>query len=261
MIEFGLLTDQMYANGWHERNSGNISVRLDEAFIKKYIDTTHVIRTIDLDCVVTELSGKFFLVTGSGKYLKNVSRDPEKTTGVIRIKENGKQADIYWGFNDGGKPTSELSTHLLTHVTRLKVDANHHVVIHTHATHIMAMTFVHELEDRAFTRTLWKACTESIVVFPEGVAVLPWMVCGNEEIGIATAEKMKNHKLVVWAMHGIFATGTDLDDVFGLIETVEKSAQIYLKVKDMKQVNSITDEELKQLTKSFSVTYKKGYLD
>ena len=86
---------------------------------------------------------------------------------------------------------------------------------------------------------------------PEGVGVLPWMVCGNSEIGRETAKKMLTHKLVVWAMHGIFATGSSLDDAFGLIETVEKSAEIYMMTKDMKMVNTITDENLKALTKKF----------
>lgn len=261
MLEFGRLTDQLYANGWHERNSGNISVLMDEEDLKKYIDVNKVQRTLDLEMKVDSLKGKYFLVTGSGKYLKNVSRDIELNTGIVRISENGKQAEVIWGFSDGGNPTSELSTHLLSHEARLKVDKTHKVVIHTHATNIMAMTFVHELEDKAFTRTLWKMCTESIIVFPDGVGVLPWMVCGNSIIGVATAEKMLEHKLVVWSMHGIFATGSSLDDTFGLIETVEKSAQIYLMIKNQDPINTITDEELKQLTKSFNVVYKKGYLD
>lgn len=261
MKEFGMLTDKLYSNGWHERNSGNISVLMDEADVLKYMSNNLVKRTIELDFAVPSLKGKHLLVTASGKYLKNVSRNPELSTGVIRIHEDGHKADVLWGFSDGGNPTSELSTHLQTHVARLSVDKTHKVVIHTHATNIMAMTFVHELEDKSFTKTLWKMCTESIVVFPDGVGVLPWMVCGNSDIGAATAKKMLEHKLVVWAMHGIFATGCSLDDTFGLIETVEKSAQIYLMIKNKDQINEITDEQLIQLTSFFNVTYKKGYLD
>ena len=41
-----------------------------------------------------------------------------------------------------------------------------------------------------FTEKLWKMQTESIVVFPEGVAVLPWILCGGVEIGIETAKLM-----------------------------------------------------------------------
>ena len=67
--------------------------------------------------------------------------------------------------------------------------------------------------------------TECIVVFPDGVGVLPWMVCGNEEIGLATAKKMETCRIVVWAHHGILASGSSLNDAFGLIETVNKAAK------------------------------------
>ena len=46
----------------------------------------------------------------------------------------------------------------------------------------------------------------------------------TNEIGQATAEKMKTARLVVWAQHGIYGAGKDLDETFGLIETAEKAA-------------------------------------
>ena len=259
--EFGLILDKMYQNGWHERNSGNVSLILKEDEIKPYLNLSHIKREIKLDCDVKDLKGLYILVTGSGKYIKNVSKDPELNAGIIRIQENGKHADIIWGFNDEGKPTSELSTHLLSHQTRLKVSAKHRVVIHTHATNIMAMTFVHPLEDRSFTRSLWKMCTESIVVFPDGVGVLPWMVCGNAEIGLETAKKMEKTRLVIWSLHGVFATGENLDDCFGLIETVEKSAQIYMMTAHLKRINTLEDDQLKALVTAFNVKYIEEYLD
>ena len=47
-----------------------------------------------------------------------------------------------------------------------------------------------------------------------------------------------------------------LKRAFGLIETVEKAAQIYFIAKD--HINKmITEEELKQLAKEFKLNYKK----
>ncbi|SUM31637.1 Rhamnulose-1-phosphate aldolase [Staphylococcus gallinarum] len=40
-----------------------------------------------------------------------------------------------------------------------------------------------------FTKTLWKMCTECLVVFPDGLGIIPWVVPGTEEIGQLTAEK------------------------------------------------------------------------
>ena len=37
---------------------------------------------------------------------------------------------------------------------------------------------------------------------------------------------MKTARLVVWAQHGIYGAGKDLDETFGLIETAEKAAEI-----------------------------------
>ena len=56
------------------------------------------------------------------------------------------------------------------------------------------------------------------------MAVLPWMLCGTNTIGEATAGKMKEFRLVVWGMHGICGAGKTMDETFGLIETVEKAA-------------------------------------
>lgn len=32
--------------------------------------------------------------------------------------------------------------------------------MHCHPTNILAMTYVHDLDEAAFTRTLWQMCTE-----------------------------------------------------------------------------------------------------
>ena len=82
----------------------------------------------------------------------------------------------------------------------------------------------------------------SIVVFPEGVAVLPWILCGGTQIGIETAKLMSEYRSVIWAQHGIFCTGVSLDEVYGLIETIEKAAEIYMKICDKQIVQSISNE-------------------
>lgn len=62
----------MYRLGWDERNGGNISLLLDEAEAQKYLDTTHILRTLPLGFDAAALVGKYFLVTGTGKYFKGV---------------------------------------------------------------------------------------------------------------------------------------------------------------------------------------------
>lgn len=259
--EMKKITANMYRLGWDERNGGNISYMLDEKEVAEYLDLNNIIRTIPTGFEAKELIGKIFIVTGTGKYFKNVEYDPENNLGIIRIAEDGTTAELLWGYADGGKFTSELPAHLMSHISRLSVDPENRVVIHSHPTNTLAMNYVHELDEKKFTHTLWEMCTECIVVFPDGVGVLPWMLCGTNEIGEATAEKMKEFRLVIWAMHGIYGAGKNLDEAFGLIETVEKAAQIYMLTSHLPRINTIKDKDMKILAEAFGVEYRKDFLN
>ena len=261
-------TANMYRLGWDERNGGNISYLLKEEEVAEYLDLSNVIRTIPLfgvneeDFDASPLEGKIFIVTGTGKYFKNVESDPETNLGIVRIGKGGKNVELLWGYKDGGRPTSEFPAHMMSHIARLSVDPENRVVMHSHPTNTLAMNFVHELDEKKFTHTLWEMCTECIVVFPDGVGVLPWMLCGTSEIGKATAEKMKEFRLVVWAMHGIYGAGKTMDETFGLIETVEKAAQIYMLTAHLPRVNTIKDEDMLKLLELFKVEkYRRDFLN
>lgn len=261
LVEMVRTTTNMYAHGWDERNGGNISLLLSEEEIKGYLDPGTVLREIPTGFEAPALEGKCFLVTGTGKYFKNVQYAPEVNLGLVRLTEHGKTAQLLWGFSDGGKFTSEFPAHMMSHAARLKVDPQNRVVMHCHPANLLAMTYVHDLDEKAFTRTLWQMCTECIVVFPDGVNVLPWMLCGTNEIGEATAEKMNTARLVVWAQHGIYGAGKDLDETFGLIETAEKAAEIYMKITHLPLRNTISDAQMHLLEERFGVKAREGWLE
>ncbi|MCH5157143.1 MAG: rhamnulose-1-phosphate aldolase [Clostridiales bacterium] len=257
----------MYRLGWDERNGGNISYLLDEKEVAEYLDLTKVLRTLpfmgwnETEFDAKPIEGKIFIVTGTGKYFKNVQDDPETNLGIIRIAKGGKGIELLWGYKDGGRTTSELPAHLMCHMARLAIDPENRVIMHSHPTYTLAMNYVHELDEMKLTHTLWEMCTECIAVFPDGVGVLPWMVCGTNEIGIATAEKMKEFRLVVWSMHGIYGAGKTMDETFGLIETVEKAAQIYMLTAHLPRINTIKDEDMVKLAEYFGVKYRKDFLN
>lgn len=255
-------TSNLYRLGWDERNGGNISYLLHEYEVLPYLNVDNVLRTIPMNFDASTLAGRYFIVTGSGKYFKNVKSDPAANLGIIRIGACGKSYDILWGFENGGVATSELPTHLMNHMKRLSVDKNHRVIMHCHATHLLAMTFTHSLKEEDITKTLWEMCTECIVVFSDGVGVIPWIVPGTNEIGEATAEKMEHVRLVLWPHHGIFGAGTTMDETFGLIETAEKAAEVYTIVCSQGgKKQTITDAQLQQLADAFNVVPRKGILN
>ena len=260
MIEMIRTLTNMYNHGWDERNGGNVSMLLTEEQVADCLDIRRVIRTIPTGFAEPALAGKYFLVTGTGKYFKNVQYAPSVNLGLVRINASGDGAELLWGFTDGGQFTSEFPAHMMSHAARLRVNPENRIYMHCHPTNLLAMTYVHELDERSFTRTLWQMCTECIVVFPEGVNILPCVVCGTNQLGMDTAEKMKTARLVIWSQHGLSATGNTLDEAFGLIETVEKAAEVYMKIAGLPRINTISDEILQGLADRFGLAPREGYL-
>ena len=104
--------------------------------------------------------------------------------------------------------------------------------------------------------------TECPVVFPDGVGVVGWMVPGGRDIAVATSELMKKYDVAIWAHHGMFAAGYDFDLTFGLMHTVEKSAEILVKTLSMTNVKrqTITPQNFRDLAKDFKVTLPEEFL-
>ncbi|MGL4382639.1 MAG: rhamnulose-1-phosphate aldolase [Bacilli bacterium] len=260
MIE---VTQNLWHNGWAERNGGNISYMIPKDEVKYYLNLDCAFKKTKLSFSCPSLNGKIFLVSGSGMYFKNIKANPAQNLALIRICDQGCAYELIWGLENGGNPTSELASHLKCHETRLKIDINHRVILHTHSIAVSAMTFVHDLDEYKFSKTLWQMITECLIVFPDGVGILPWMVAGTNELGEASALKMQETRIVIWPHHGIMAAGTTMDDAFGLIETAEKAALIYLKASSVPSgiIQRISVEQLKDLAVAFNVVPRVGILE
>ncbi|MFM2480077.1 rhamnulose-1-phosphate aldolase [Celerinatantimonas sp. YJH-8] len=249
-------THDAWIKGWDERNGGNISLLVDDDELAPYLDQVQGNRDYPMPSPTPALAGRYVLITGSGKFFRNVELDPAGNIGLIHIDATGQNYRILWGLENQSLPTSEMSAHLLSHTARLSAsNGTNKVIMHCHATNLLALSYVVKPTSAAMTRTLWEGSTECLVVFPEGIGVLPWLVPGTDEIGQATAEMMSNHPLVLWPFHGVFGSGPTLDDAFGLIDTAEKAAEVMVKVYSMGGVKqTISKEQFVALGKRFGVT-------
>ena len=169
---------------------------------------------------------------------------------IIELDEKGENYRILWGLVNGGRPTSELPSHLMNHEVKKGV------------TNVIALTFVLPLEDKVFTRELCEMATECPVVFPSGIGVVGWMVPGGREIAVATSALMKEYDVAIWAHHGMFCSGEDFDLTFGLMHTVEKSAEILVKMLSMRpdKRQTISPQNFRDLAKDFKVTLPEKFL-
>ena len=130
------------------------------------------------------LAGSFFLVTATGSYMRNVACDVEAAVGIVEIDASGGAYRVRWGMRGGGRPTSEFAGHVLIHAARARAtDGAARVLYHAHPTPIVALTKILPLDARTVTRTLWRAMTECVMVFPEGVGVVGFEVPGVARFG------------------------------------------------------------------------------
>jgi rhamnulose-1-phosphate aldolase len=252
-----------WLQGWHERNGGNLSYRLKEEEIKAIEDDLHFDREwMEIGTSVPALAGEYFMVTGSGKYMRNVQDTPEENVCVIRLDDKGEKFQIVWGLVKGGRPTSELPSHLMNLEVLKNRDSEIRVVYHCHPANTIALTYVLPLDSEVFTREIFEMATECPVVFPQGIGVVPWMVPGGKEIAVATSEIMKTQNAAVWAHHGMFACGHDFDEAFGLMHTIEKAAEVLVKVMSMTdhKRQTITPDEFRALNEPFHISIDERFL-
>jgi rhamnulose-1-phosphate aldolase len=257
------MADDGWQQGWHERNGGNLSYRIKPEEVELVKEELHPGEWKAIGTTVPDLAGEYFLVTGSGKFFRNVSIKPEDSIAIIEIDDRGEYYRICWGLVNGGRPTSELPSHLMNHEVKKRVtEGKHRVIYHAHPANTIALTFVLPLTDEAFTRELWEMATECPVVFPGGIGVVPWMVPGGRDIAVETSKLMEKYDVAIWAHHGMFCSGEDFDLTFGLMHTVEKSAEILVKVLSMTdhKRQTITPDDFRDLARDFAVELPERFL-
>ena len=250
--------------GWHERNGGNFTYWMTHEEAEAVREDFSEGEWREIGTSVKGLANEYFLISGTGEYFHNMEKDPEGTIGVIQLDERGEQYRVLWGLKNGGRPTSELPTHLMNmEVCAKRTKNENRVIYHCHCPNIIALTFILPNDSSVVTSELWQSMTECPVIFPEGVGIVEWMVPGGREIAVASSRLMESYNAVIWAHHGIFCSEKNFDLTFGLMHTIEKSAEIWLKVHSVvdKPRQTIRHDDFVKLAKEFGVELNEAALE
>ena len=88
------------------------------------------------------------------------------------------------------------------------------------------------------------------------------MVPVGRDIAVATSKLMEQYDVAVWAHHGMFCSGEDFDLTFGLLHTVEKSAEILIKIYSVspRKLQTITPDNFRAVGKAFHVELPERFL-
>jgi rhamnulose-1-phosphate aldolase len=257
ILEVAELAEYLWQKGWAERNAGNISVNINHLIPEDLQDLENY-PLFQLKETYPELAGSYFFVTGTGKRMRDLARDPLKNAALIRITERGNQYHIISrakGEVTNFRPTSELPSHLAIHQSMVQRNSPYKVIIHTHPNELVALTqsSVYKNED-TLNNILWGMHPEAVIVVPKGVGVVPYEIPGTSEIAKATLEKLSDHDVLVWEKHGVFAVGEKVFDTFDMIDTLAKSAQIFLMCKNAGyEPEGLTSKQLQDLKTAFHI--------
>jgi rhamnulose-1-phosphate aldolase len=192
--------------------------------------------------------------------MRDLAKDPLANMLVIRIHSGGKKCSVYFHKKKGNKtlkPSSELPTHLGIHQLIAARGSHEKVVMHTHATELIALTQHPQIKSgEEINRILWGMHPETIIFIPKGVGFVPYQLPGTDEIARDTINLLQRHDMVLWEKHGVFAIGNSVMDTFDSIDIACKSAKIWFMCQsagfepeglDQHQLN-----ELKKLVQKFN---------
>ena len=245
MDDFLCFCDRVASYGWHEFNGGNVSKLLVEdevtPLLAAYNEAAGPCGDPEaatpkderpLAKPVPDMANRYILVTASGSHFCNISRDPARYSGVIRINADGTGYQMVAGFCGGGKPTSEIMCHLMVHaLNREKLCGKHcegtapaapqpSIVYHAHTPSLISLShMIQPLTPMNLTRELWSTFTECPLFCPEGVGTVGFFVPGSLELAEASLTQFQQFRSVLWSKHGLIVTDTSFDAVRGLTET------------------------------------------
>lgn len=245
----------LWTKGWAERNGGNISVNVTALMTEEERNMPALTDAVPLQDTMNCLGGQIFYVTGTGRRMRYVAQEPFAHGALIRIAADGRSYDII--AEQPIAPTSELPSHLLMHNYLLANGRNNRVVLHTHPTDIIGLTHCRPfLDSQKLTRTLWSMIPECRIVVPCGIGIVPYEIPGSLDLAHATIKQLAHHDVVFWEKHGILAVGEDIIECFDAIDTLSKSAQIYLNARMAGfEPEGMTDQQLDDLVPAFGLDH------
>lgn len=232
MDEVAEVAGYLWMKGWAERNGGNISYNITDVMDARIRELSPISGKFRLEIPAEALAGNCFLVTGTGRRMRDVASALMENASIIRISEDGASYEIV--AERPIRPTSELPSHLRIHDRMVRQGRNIRAVIHTHPTELVAMTHHRAfLEKNVLGRLLWSMIPETRAFCPKGLGIVPYACPGSVELAEATIRELDEYDIVMWEKHGAVGIGENLIEPFDMMDTLNKSACIYLSARAM----------------------------
>jgi rhamnulose-1-phosphate aldolase len=163
---------------------------------------------IKLPQAVPELAGATFIVSGSGRRLRELREEPSVHLACLVVNQGGEHARMYAAYNRRFEHvTSEFNSHLAVHYDQIRTtDTNFHAVIHAQPVHLTYLSHVPRYQDENYLNEhLLRWQPETILNLPEGIGFIPFRVPGSKDLMASNVLSLREHRIVIWAKHGVMA--------------------------------------------------------
>ncbi len=213
---------------------------------------------LELPVPTPALAGGLVIVTGSGRRLRDVPRDPDANLGIVAVDAGGRTGMLHTSNRRlFERVTSEWNSHLAVHQDLVaRSGTNFHAIIHAQPRHLTYLSHVPAYADEAFFNArLLRWEPETIINLPNGIGVLPFQVPGSAELMEATVESMRAHRVVLWSKHGVMArSDRSLTRAADRIEYAETAAAYeYMDLVAGGRAEGLTTAEMQTVVRTFGV--------
>jgi rhamnulose-1-phosphate aldolase len=214
--------------------------------------------TFELSQPVPELEGATFIVSGSGRRLREILDEPAANIACIVVNAGGLTGTLYTSHNRRfQRVTSEFNSHLAVHYDQiLATGTNFHAVIHAQPAHITFLSHIPRYQDETYLNThLLRWQPETIVNLPEGIGFIPFEVPGSAELMAGNVESLRKHRIVIWAKHGVMArSDVSIKRAADRVEYAETAAKYeYLNLTTGEIATGLSADEIRAIGKSLGI--------
>jgi rhamnulose-1-phosphate aldolase len=217
-----------------------------------------VVEDFELPQPVPELAGATFLVSGSGRRLREIIDEPTANVACIVVNEGGLTGRIYTSYHRRFEHvTSEFNSHLAVHYSQiLSSGTNFHAVIHAQPMHLTYLSHIPRYQDEQYLNThLLRWQPETIINLPEGIGFIPFRLPGSPELMAGNIESLRTHRVVIWAKHGVMArSDVSVKRAADRVEYAETAAKYeYMNLSAGEIGEGLSADEILQICKKFNV--------
>ena len=217
-----------------------------------------VLSEMELPQPVPELAGASFLVTGSGRRLREIIDEPTASIAFLLINAGGVTGKLFTAYHRRfEKLTSEFNSHLAVHYDQIRSSGtNFHAVIHAQPVHLTYLSHLPPYQDEHYLNSqILRWQPETIINLPEGIGFIPFHLPGSQELMANTVAALREHRIVIWAKHGAMArSDVSVKRATDRVEYAETAATYeYLDMCAGRQGERLSIEEIRSICAAFNV--------